>query len=192
MSSPVSARHLIERIESLREFVRGRIPARFQHLLSADDVLQQVWISAHPSFDDFIGRESAELDRWLRTIAKHKLIDALRLARAAKRSVDRRLVADSQRRSASFAQIYANLMAPGKSPSVEARESEIAHTVGISLAALSEDRRRAIELRFVEGLTHREIAERLQKSEAAVNSLLFNALRELRRLLGKADRFLST
>ena len=52
-----------------------------------------------------------------------------------------------------------------------------------SVASLSEDRRQVVILRFVDGLTAREIGEVLGRSEGAVRVLQHRALRELAVLL---------
>ena len=58
-----------------------------------------------------------------------------------------------------------------------------------SVASLSEDRRQVVILRFVDGLTSREIGEVLGRTEGAVRVLQHRALRELAVLLerGGAD-----
>lgn len=188
--SPVQ-KILIDHIEQLRSFVEKNIPQRFRRLFTADDILQEVWISANPAFDSLKHKSSEEIDKWLTTITSRKMIDALRVARALKRGDAKRYTDSNERRMTSFSEIYTRLAGPDNTPSREFRANEQAHTVGISLAALSPDRRRVIELRFIEGLTHREIARVLDRSEAAVHSLLFNALRQLRGLLGDAKRYLS-
>jgi RNA polymerase sigma-70 factor (ECF subfamily) len=182
---------LIDRIERLRSFVENKTPRRFKRLFSADDILQEVWISANPAFHALRDKSSEEVDKWLTTIASRKLIDALRVARALKRGDGKRFADDNARRMTSFSEIFTRLAGPDHSPSREFRANEQAHSVGISLAALTPDRRRVIELRFVDGLSLREIARVLDRSEAAVHSLLFNALRQLRGLLGDAKRYLS-
>lgn len=190
--APVNAhRFLIERIALLREFVHARIPKRYQHLISVDDVLQDVWISAHRTFKTMQDKHEDEIDCWLRTMSKRRLIDALRAVRAVKRGEALRFVIESERRTTSLCRLFSRLASRGNTPSRDVRAEEVAHTVGISLAALPEERREAIKLRFVDGLSHREIASQLHKSESAVNSLLFNGLRQLRTLLGEANRYLS-
>lgn len=189
---PISVQQrLIERIEHLRGWVEKSIPTRFRPVVSADDILQEVWIAADPAFDALQGKDRDEIDPWLMTIAKRKLIDALRTARASKRGDAKQFASDSERRMTSFSELFTRLAAPESTPSREFRAAERAQTVGDSLAALPEDRRKVIELRFIDGMTHREIARELNRSEAAVNSLLFNGLRQLRVLLGEAKRFLS-
>ena len=61
----------------------------------------------------------------------------------------------------------------------------------IALSRLPNDRRTAIRMRYLEGRSRPEIARTMDKSEAAVNSLLFHGLRDLRRRLGDTARFFS-
>lgn len=49
-----------------------------------------------------------------------------------------------------------------------------------AVAALPEDQRRVVEMRFAEGKSIREIAAALQRTEGAVKQLQFRALRNLR------------
>src|SRR5262249_412477 len=96
------------------------------------------------------------------------------------------------RRFSSLEDIFARIRSKQKRPSRVVGSAEVSHAIAIALGQLPEDRRRVIELRFVEGLTHAEIAAKLNRSEAAVNSLLFNSLRQLRKLVGSADQYLSS
>lgn len=52
-----------------------------------------------------------------------------------------------------------------------------------ALEALSERERRAVELAYFDGLTYREVAERLEEPEGTVKSRLRSALHKLHRSL---------
>ena len=56
--------------------------------------------------------------------------------------------------------------------------------VGVALAALTEEQRDAIALRFFAGLSAREAAEAMGKQEGTVRGLQFRAIAALRRQLG--------
>ena len=56
-----------------------------------------------------------------------------------------------------------------------------------SLQVLKPDEREAVRLSRLEGLRTKEIAERLEKSESAVKSLLFRALRKLKESFGDTE-----
>ncbi len=182
---------LLPRIQALRTFVQHRIPARFQHLISADDILQEVWIRAARTYRVDQIQAPATLERWLRGIATSRLIDALRAARQVKRGGDRERVPDAQRRLTSCAGLFARLQAPGRSPSRDAHVAETGHTILILLNTLKDEQRQALVLRYVDGLSGRQIAAALGKSEAAVNSLLYHARQALRTRLGSASKYFS-
>lgn len=59
-----------------------------------------------------------------------------------------------------------------------------AHTeLRSALAELTEDQQQVVALRFGQGLTHRDVAQLMGKSEGAVKLLQLRAIRSLRRLL---------
>jgi RNA polymerase sigma factor (sigma-70 family) len=94
-------------------------------------------------------------------------------------------------RRTSFPDLFSQLASPGKTPSREVSTQEATRAVQIALGGLPEPRRRAIYMWHIEGRSRQEIARELQKSDAAVNSLLYQGLRELRARLGHAGRFFS-
>ena len=75
---------------------------------------------------------------------------------------------------------------PGTEPEPEsgilAREETEA--IGQALAALTDEQREAIELRFFAGLSAREAAAVMGKQEGTVRGLQFRAIAALRRQLG--------
>ena len=56
-----------------------------------------------------------------------------------------------------------------------------------ALAGLPEDRRQVLVLRFVDGLTAREIGTVLDRSEGAVRVLLHRVVRELASVLDRGE-----
>ncbi len=52
-----------------------------------------------------------------------------------------------------------------------------------AIVKLKHDRRRVILMRFIDGLSYREIAAAMNKSEGAVRVIQYRALRELRGIL---------
>src|SRR5262245_41289658 len=92
---------LIERIDHLHSFVQRAIPRRFVSLVSADDILQEVWIASHGAFESLQNKSQEEIDKWLTTITRNKVIDALRAIRAGKRGEGRRYSDSNERRMTS-------------------------------------------------------------------------------------------
>jgi RNA polymerase sigma-70 factor (ECF subfamily) len=182
---------LLPRVAWLRRYVHAKIPTRLSATVSADDILQEVWMAAYRTVSTFTPDGPNAVERWLVTIAKSKVVDAIRTARQLKRGGDRRQLRNAQRRLTSFSELFARIQSPQKTPSGEFGAIEVGHAVSIALNLLGEDRRQAIQLHYIEGLSHKEIAGEMGKTEAAVNSLVYNGLRELRSLLGDAAKYFS-
>ncbi len=179
-------RLLLRHAESLGRYVQGKIPKRYQEVLCAEDVLQETWIAAC----EHMPADVRDVDRWLIRVASTKLVDALRAARALKRGggLTARVGAA---RSASYDGLVTRLSARGPTPSRDISAREARSAMQVALARLGDERRQAIQLHYIEGLGHNEIARVMGKSKAAVNSLLFRALRELHVHMGRACRFFS-
>lgn len=184
-------RELLPRISQLRGYVHRKIPRRLQATVSADDVLQEVWVAAYRTVSTFTPDGPNAIERWLTTIANSKVADAVRTARRLKRGGDRRHIGDGQQRVSSFTDLFARVQSPQKTPSSELGATERAHAVSIALNCLRGDRRRVIYMRYIEGRSHEEIGREMGKTKAAVNSLLYNGLLELRSLLGDAAKYFS-
>ncbi len=182
---------ILPRIGSLRRYVTRKVPDRFRASVSPDDILQETWIAAFRTISTFVPDGPDALDRWLNKIATTKLIDAIRTARTAPNRGDRRFVRNAQHRMASFGDLFARIPSRQRTPSSEVGTSEAMHVASVSLHRLSEVRRRAIEMRFVDGLSQEEIAQEMGRSIPAVNALLYHGLRELRAIMGNASKYFS-
>jgi RNA polymerase sigma-70 factor, ECF subfamily len=132
----------------------------------AEDATERTFMAALGAIDRFRD-EGATFRSWLFRIAHNQLANALR-ARSRHRSepldgAPEPMAADDPARLAGMADDARRLRA--------------------AVASLSDDRRQVIILRFVDGLTAREIGDVLGRSEGAVRVLQHRALRELASLL---------
>ncbi len=178
---------LYELSEELRISIDREIQPRFRSAVSADDILQEIWIAAFR-----IDRASVhDWEGWITTAARSKLIGELRAARTLKRGGDLQRVNVIDSRVSSYVDLFSRVQANTRTPSREVSAKEACRAVNIALAALPENRRQAIYLCYIEGLSRRETAARMDKSEAAVNSLIHAGLGQLRELIGDAAAFLS-
>ena len=178
---------LFERSESLRAYIDGEIPPRFRSSVSAEDILQEVWIAAfradHTAIRDW--------DGWITVATRSKLIEVLRNARTLKRGGGKNRVNVIDSRMSSYVDLFARIQDDTRTPSRELSAKEACRAVSIALAALPENKRQAVHLCHIAGLTRREIASRMGRSEAAVNSLICAGMRQLRVLVGDAAGILS-
>jgi RNA polymerase sigma-70 factor (ECF subfamily) len=136
----------------------------------AEDATERTFLAAL----DAIGRfrdEGATFRSWLFRIAHNQIANALR-SRARRRAAPLDGVAEP---------------VADADPAREAGAADDARRVRGALAELSEDRRQVIVLRFVDGLSAREVGAVLGRSEGAVRVLQHRALRELAGILGAKD-----
>ncbi len=181
---------LMTRADSLRRYVTGKIPPRLRRTVSSDDILQDVWITAVRNVADIRPDGSEDLDRWLMRIAQRRIADAIRRAGAAKRGGGDGLVYNT-RLTTSFVDLFSRVSGRKVTPSAEVSVQEAVHAVQIALASLPESHRTAIELRYLQGHSHEEIAKIMNRTRASVNGLLFRGMQKLRGLLGSVGRFFS-
>ncbi len=158
--------------DQLVNFIRSRMgPALRQHL-DPEDVLQETFLRAFRSMAQFEWKGEESFARWLEGIAGHTLADAARSSRGRKEL-----------------QIGHDPVAETVSPSRHLRREERFGRLRKSLQGLSPDHQTVIMLSRIEGLTIKEIAGRMERSESAVKNLLFRAMKELKKSFGDTERF---
>lgn len=166
---------------ALRRALHGAIPARWQALLSIDDVTQDTYVDVFLDIATFVPVGEGAFLQWLVTIAKRNLLDALKSLEAGKRGGDR----TPQRVPRS------SLDALCETPSGTAAAKEAAQALEQVIARLPESYRSVIAAYDLERRPIEAVAAQLGRSEGAVYLLRNRAHRRLRELLGRASRFFS-
>jgi RNA polymerase sigma factor (sigma-70 family) len=147
-----------------------------QNSEDAEDVAQEVFIQVYRSIDQFKG--DARLSTWIYRITTTKALDHIR----------------SRKRKKRFAFIT-SLFGPNdelihepvdfQHPGVALDRKEQAALLFRMIEQLPENQKVAFTLHKTEELSYQEIADVMQLSVSAVESLLFRARQNLRRLLEK-------
>jgi len=181
---------LMGRAQGLHDYVDANIPSRMRRIVSADDIMQDIWITVVRGASDITSTGSDEFDPWLTRIAQRRIADAIRRAGALKRG-RRDVIVYERRQTTSFADLFGRVSSSQDSPSKDVSTREAVHAVQIALAALPRDYRKVVTLRYIEGRSHDQIGNAMGRSRSAINSLLFRAMRKLKGLLGPAGRFFS-
>jgi RNA polymerase sigma-70 factor (ECF subfamily) len=172
--------------EYLHLIARLRLGPRLRAKVESSDIVQETLLDAHKAWDQFRGSTDAELMAWLRQILFHNVADAAKAQKKAKRDValEQSLEAEIEQASGKLGDLLA---ARQSSPSRRlAREEEALELAG-ALARLPTPQRDAVELHHLQGLSLKELAEHLERSEAAVAALLHRGLERLRELLEDKD-----
>jgi RNA polymerase sigma-70 factor (ECF subfamily) len=166
----------------LRLLARLHLHPRLHRKLDPSDVVQQTLLKAHENREQFRGQGSGELAAWLRRILANVLTDALREFGGAKRDVGREQSLEAALQESS-ARIEALLGSGPSSPSAHVTRQEEFLRLADALARLPEDRRTAVELHHLQGLSVSEVADLMGRTEPAVAGLLRRGLKQLRQIL---------
>lgn len=172
---PAAVGQLLERyLPGLRAFVRLRAGELVRRHEDYTDIVQ----SACRDVLENLGRHRHGGDegfrRWLYRTALRKIADRYEYYGAQKRASNRVGALDSN------ASAYEGDI---PSPSQHAIANEEAARIETALTALPEDYREVIVLARYVGMSHREIAVEMERSELAVRTLLSRALARLAELL---------
>ncbi len=173
-------RHYSQR---LLESVRAELGSRLRQRLESMDVMQQVYLDALKSIEQFAQEGHDSFFAWLRRIAVNRIVDFDRRAfQTTKRGGEVR--AADLGHDESMARLMGDLSGSVTSPSMAADYQDRVKLLETALAGLPEAQSKAIRLRYMEHLSVAETAERMDRSERAVRSLCVRALIKLRGVLG--------
>jgi RNA polymerase sigma-70 factor (subfamily 1) len=179
--------YLVEIRKPLWAFIERQLGAGLRRKIEVDDVFQDVSVEAVRALADadFTAREPFS---WLCQIAERRIVDAHRhyfgaQKRDAKREVGLGSPGGDSQHAAVIDLLVASMTSPTQAFSRKGREARLYE----ALAALDPLQREALRLRYIEGLSSKDIAARLEKSDGAVRVMLTRSLDRLQRILGPDD-----
>ena len=143
----------------------------------ASDLVQETFFEAHRDFGQFKGQTGEELQAWLRQLLLHNVANFARGFRdAGKRDLAREVALEPETPSGAGDRGLAD---DTPSPSGRAMAREQAEIVQQALARMPEDYSQVVILRYQDGLSFEQVAQRMQRSENAVRKLWFRAVERL-------------
>jgi RNA polymerase sigma-70 factor (ECF subfamily) len=165
-------------LPGLRAFIRLRVGPVIRARESSSDIAQSVCREILGNIDAFQYGGEVGFKHWLYTSALRKLQKKDDYWRAQKREAVREISDDDEQ----LLGCYRSL----SSPSRRAMAREEAQRIEAAFDQLSEDDREVIALARVIGLSHKEIAEKMGRTEQATRLLLHRALAKLAEKLDMA------
>ena len=142
------------------------VASRVRRPSDAEDLTQAIFVKALEAMPRYEAR-GIPFGGWLFRLARNAVIDFVRTSHE-----------------------HADLAQSADRAGTDAGPEELAvirqeiEAVGTAMAALTDDQRDAIALRFLAGLSAREAAEAMGKQEGTVRGLQFRAIAAMRRQLG--------
>jgi RNA polymerase sigma-70 factor (ECF subfamily) len=164
----------------------AQVGARLKVRVSPSDVVQETFLQAHRTFDQFRGQTEAEFFAWLQRILTSQLTHLYeKHVLAQKRDVRREVSLDEvgAKLDRSTARLASVLADDAPSPGSVAQQHERAVILADELADLPPDYRDVLLWRNLEGLSFEEVAEHMQRSPGAVRMLWLRAVDKLRQQL---------
>jgi len=147
--------------DRLHVFVKAKLGAALREKIEAEDVLQDAYVSALKSFDQFEYADEGAFLRWMCRIIDHRLRDAHDYFTA-----DKRQAIPLARKALT-------------GPSTALHRIEACQKVESALLQLSDEHRQVILLRYFEGLSAEETGEQMNRTAGAIRNLCARALVEL-------------
>ena len=141
----------------LRAFIFKRVP----HEAAADDLLQDVFLKFHSRIDSL--KDPARLDSWIYNIARNAIADHYRSRKPTEELNDS--------------------IAAHSSPALLDDDLDLAPAIRRMIRGLPDDYRQALVMTAYEGLTQKEVAERLGISLSGAKSRVQRAREKLKELL---------
>ncbi len=165
----------------LRAVARSVLAGRLEGKVDVTDVVQQSLLAAIERFDQFRGDSPGEWQQWLVTIVRNEARNLLRFWHQDRRNVAaEKAVAGSVVETGRPGGDKPRLPAHEPTPSRQAATRQEAMQLLEAIDRLPLEYREVLQLRHFEGLSHRDIAARLDKTEAAIRQLWVRALKQLR------------
>lgn len=148
-------------VDQLLMFIRLRLGGGLRGKIDPEDLLQETYLAAHRNFEQFTYTADGAFLRWLCRIVENRIRDWHDHFQAHKRQT-----------------VEIPRSAPTGPVSAFAR-IENRGRIEAALANLADDHREVLLLRYFEGLSAEETAERMQRTSGAVRKLTARALVEL-------------
>jgi RNA polymerase sigma-70 factor (ECF subfamily) len=170
--------------ERLLSYVTRHLPPDLKNIVDPMDVVQDTYFEACRQMAGFRPMGPDSFHRWLVTIARHRMVDLLRLYRARRRAVNWKQADDSVLYMLDQLAVYR------RTPSRSAASHEFIAAVEQCLQRLPPDYRQVITLRHIEGLSVAETAARMNRRSEDVYVLCCRGLQAMRNELQSASIYL--
>ncbi|HAK93681.1 MAG TPA: RNA polymerase subunit sigma-24 [Planctomycetes bacterium] len=166
----------------LMRMVEVRMDPRLAGRADASDVLQETYLDAARQIESYLAEPRLPVFVWLRYLTWERLMNFYRHNLGALKRAVRREVNLPDESSIALGNL---LLAPGPSPSREARRTELKERIEKALAALPERDQEVILLRHFEELSNKETAAVLGLNESTATMRYGRALVRLKDALAE-------
>ena len=173
---------------TVRSRLAGKIDSRWRSVLCEDDVMQETFTDVFLGISRFVPQDEGAFLRWMFTLARNNLLDAVKGLRTFKQGGAMRPV-DGQGREGSELDLMQQLGGTVTSPSLAAARNEAKQLLEQAIAKLSPPDQTVVRRYDLEGWPVDRVAEELGCSPGAVFMRRARAHQRLREALGSSSNF---
>jgi len=162
--------------ERVHWIVRFRMCGEIRSKMDSMDVVQDAFVLALQDLEDFTYRDEGDFLRWMSKIVENRIRDNMKKLHADKRNIHKEVPLSNSLPATK--RIFADAAGPiaATTPSVIVSQREDLDKLERAIDKLRPEYRQAIILRKIEGLSYKEIGDRLGKSADAVGMLVSRAM----------------
>jgi RNA polymerase sigma-70 factor (ECF subfamily) len=181
-------RLLLAHYTMLEGRIAARLPHRLREAVSVEDLLQETIVQAIRCLPKCDAQSPQAFAAWLKAIADHLLVDAIRAATCHKRGGGWNQLVNANGSSAEVT-LLERLQDSALTPGSAAACIEAVAAMKSALDALPSDEQRAMRLHVLDGKSLDETANMINRSPGAVRGLIHRAKRRLRDLMHSSSRW---
>ncbi len=159
--------------------IRLRMGKELRSKLESMDLVQDVLMSALKDLGDFAYKTEGDFLRWLSRIAENRLRGHLHRLHANKRDIRKEVRLNGYRATAEDSVVAALDAVDTTTPSAIMSKREDLDKLAKAIDALKPEYRQVIVLTKIEGLSYREIGDKLDRSADAARMLFSRAMAAL-------------
>lgn len=165
--------------ERVLRIVRMRMGPELRSKLESMDLVQDAFISALRSLENFTYKNEGDFLRWVSKIAENRIRDNLDKLHTNKRDIRKEIPLNNNRSTIQSSFVGITGPVDSATPSVIISKREQLDKLEKAIDQLKSEYRQAITLTKIEGLSYEEAGEKLGKSPDAVRMLLSRAMAAL-------------
>jgi len=162
--------------ERVRRIIRLRMGREIRPRLDSMDLVQDALLSALGGLEDFTYKNEGDFLRWLSRITQNELRDNLDKIYTDKRDIRKEVRLENYRPTTGSGFVGTPGPIEATTPSVIMSKKEDLDKLEKAIDQLKPDYREVIVLAKIDGLSYKEIADRLDKSIDSVGHLLSRAM----------------
>jgi len=187
--SSATERLLFSYFSPLEQHIASKLPDRAGRHFGVEDILQVTFAEVFRDIARFQPRGEGSFFAWVRTIADHRLIDALRkIDRVGTQHLSMGRYADAN----SLCALIDVVSCQSDSPSKLAGNKEAIRAIQIAIANLPEEQQEVVRLHFLDQRPVEQIARETGRTEGAVRGLVSRGKKNLADAMGRSSRWLSS